>query len=323
MPEPVRLQDIVVPAGFILVLLLLVLIMPQLGILAGIFSPVPLIFIYLQRGRETGLVSVGAVIIVIMLVLGIRYAIFFAAEYGILALVMAETIRLRFPLDRTIFFGALATAGASGILLFSAFVSENVSPGEFLHEQVKGHLLQSLSTLKDLDQQNPGLEILDEETISSLAKKLAWSYPAFIFSGSLFVTLINYGVVRLFWRRFRENSRFFTDSFSRWTLPDFFIWILIGSAITIWFASENWIFALGLNALIFTIVVYCLQGLAISVFFLEAKSIPIFLWVALFIFIFTQPFLIGILIGMGVFDLWVDFRKLKPKIISPDLEDEE
>ena len=173
------------------------------------------------------MIGVGAVVVVLMFVLGVRHAVFFVAEYGILALVMAETIRLRFPLDRTIFLGALATVAASVVLLFLAFPGKEVSPGKFLQEQVKGHLLQSLSTLKELDQQNIELETVDEKTISALAKKLAWSYPAFIFSGALFVALINYGVVRLLWRRLRGNAEYFPDSFSRWVLPDFFIWIFI------------------------------------------------------------------------------------------------
>jgi hypothetical protein len=29
--------------------------------------------------------------------------------------------------------------------------------------------------------------------------------------------------------------------------------------------------------------------------------------------VLAQPVLIGALIGLGLFDLWVDFRKLRPK----------
>ena len=136
MSEPFRLKEIAVPAIFILALFLMFLILPQLGILMSILSPVPLVIVYLQRGKEVGLVGVGVVVFVLLLLMGPRQAIFFTAEYGVLALVLGESIRHYLPLDRTIFFSALATAVASGVLLFLAFAGNEVSPGEFLRNGI-------------------------------------------------------------------------------------------------------------------------------------------------------------------------------------------
>ena len=47
-----------------------------------------------------------------------------------------------------------------------------------------------------------------------------------------------------------RNTGYFTDSFSNWVLPEFFVWVLIGSGAAVWFAQEGHVFAMGLNALI-------------------------------------------------------------------------
>jgi len=68
-----------------------------------------------------------------------------------------------------------------------------------------------------------------------------------------------------------------------------------------------------LNLFVITAVIYGLQGMAVAVYFLDKKSVPVFLWVIVFILIFSQPLLIGLLLGLGLFDTWLDFRKLKVK----------
>ena len=294
-----------------LTIFLVALILPAMGMVIGIFSPVPLIYLYLQKGRETGLVGIFFVVLALFISLGLRHAAFFLAEYGVLAALLSESILIRLSVNRAVLVGALGTGLASGILLFFAFFGEEGSISDFLREQVKTHLLQTLETLKNIGQGSEDLNVWDGKTIETLSEKLALSYPAFIFSGCLFASLVNYSMVGLLWKKLGRHSVYFTDRFSLWILPDFAIWFFIVSGATVWFLDKGIAYGFGLNVLILSITVYCFQGVAICVYFLESKAIPVFLWVILFVFVFTQPLLIGILIGLGVFDLWVDFRKLR------------
>ena len=65
-------------------------------------------------------------------------------------------------------------------------------------------------------------------------------------------------------------------------------------------------------------VIYFAQGMSIVVHFLKARKVPIFLWLFLFIVIFLQPLFIGLIAGMGVFDIWADFRKIRNPLPSED-----
>jgi uncharacterized protein YybS (DUF2232 family) len=65
-------------------------------------------------------------------------------------------------------------------------------------------------------------------------------------------------------------------------------------------------------------VIYFAQGMSIAIHFLKTRKVPIFLWLIFFILIFAQPILIGLIAGIGVFDIWVDFRKIRKPLSSEE-----
>ena len=115
MPLPSNNLLIPVVLGFFLIVALV--IFPPLGALIGILSPFPLIFIYLQRGRQVGIALIALVFSVLLLLVGTDRAMLFLAEYAIMALVLAELIRMRLPGDRCIAGGALVSGLMSMFLL--------------------------------------------------------------------------------------------------------------------------------------------------------------------------------------------------------------
>lgn len=77
------------------------------------------------------------------------------------------------------------------------------------------------------------------------------------------------------------------------------------------FLGQGVIADAGLNVFLVVFVIYFTQGLSIVVYFLKARNVQVFFWFVLFILIFVQPLLIGLVAGLGVFDIWADFRKLR------------
>ena len=74
----------------------------------------------------------------------------------------------------------------------------------------------------------------------------------------------------------------------------------------------------GLNLFIVMMVIYFAQGMSIVVHFFKTRKVPVFLWFIFFILIFAQPILIGLIAGIGVFDIWVDFRKIRKSLPSEE-----
>ena len=75
--------------------------------------------------------------------------------------------------------------------------------------------------------------------------------------------------------------------------------------------TDNILGTIGLNLFLMALVVYFFQGLSIIIFFLESRNVPVFFWVLIFFVIIFQPLLIGASIGLGIFDIWLDMRKVR------------
>jgi len=93
-------------------------------------------------------------------------------------------------------------------------------------------------------------------------------------------------------------------------LPDIVVWGLIASIGSIFFGPEVSQMA-GMNLAIILLFLYFLQGLSVVTHILKTKSFPKWAWIIVFVLIPLNPMFFGLVIGMGLFDIWVDFRKIR------------
>jgi uncharacterized protein YybS (DUF2232 family) len=68
---------------------------------------------------------------------------------------------------------------------------------------------------------------------------------------------------------------------------------------------------LGLNGLLVLLTVYFLQGIAVVSYYFEKKKFPRALRLFLYTLIALQQFILLLIVGLGLFDMWLNFRKLK------------
>jgi uncharacterized protein YybS (DUF2232 family) len=99
---------------------------------------------------------------------------------------------------------------------------------------------------------------------------------------------------------------------SGWKSPDFIIWIFLASGGLLLLPNEQIRF-FSLNILILVCFIYLLQGLAIISFLFQNKNVPIFFRYLFYFLIAVQQLLMIPIIAAGLFDIWVDFRKLLQK----------
>jgi uncharacterized protein YybS (DUF2232 family) len=304
------------PVVVILVFLLLAMFVPPLWLVVGVLAPVPLVFVYLRWGRGVGMVLLGLVFGVLFSLVGHKQAVLFFAEYAVLAAVLSETIQFKLSFDRCILFSALVSAALSIILLLFIFTDRESTLTEFFQEQIEGHFQLSMEALQAVGDKPEELKAM-REFANEASGAMARSYPSFITIGILMTAVVNYYMVRLLWRRIYGPGLFHPARFSGWVAPEQAIWVLIGSGGLLFFA-EGILGALGLNLFFLVLVVYFLQGLAILIHFLDSRNVPVFFWVLIFFVIVLQPLLIGAAVGLGIFDTWIDLRKIRvePEEIS-------
>jgi len=282
--------------------------------LAGILAPAPLVFVYLQRGRAAGLILMALVFVVLFVLMGPGQALLFAAEYVAMSVVLAEAIKAPLSLDKCIFLSAFVSMALSTLILFVLFAEREMSMTDFFQDQIEKQFGQSMKALESMGEKQADLNSM-QEFIDKSSRLFASAYPAFILVGSLMTAAVNFFLVRFLWTRLYGQTLFLQEKFSSLVLPDFLVWILIFSSGSLFFLDTP-VGAVGLNLFLVAGLVYFFQGLAIAVHILEAKKVPVFLWVLAFFLILIQPVLIGLVIGLGVFDIWIDFRKIRKEAIE-------
>jgi len=99
------------------------------------------------------------------------------------------------------------------------------------------------------------------------------------------------------------------EQYSHWQLPDRLIWLIIlFAAFTL--IPAHPVREIGVNGLILLGMVYCFQGMAIAVFFMNKWHIPILFKSFFYVMIVFQSFGTILLLFLGIADIWFDFRKL-------------
>jgi uncharacterized protein YybS (DUF2232 family) len=104
---------------------------------------------------------------------------------------------------------------------------------------------------------------------------------------------------------------------ARWKAPDHIIWIFISSGL-LYFIPQKDINFFSLNIFLVVCFIYLLQGLAIISFLFQSKNVPAFFRYLFYFLIAVQQLLMIPIASIGLFDIWIDFRKLFQKDQTAD-----
>jgi uncharacterized protein YybS (DUF2232 family) len=96
---------------------------------------------------------------------------------------------------------------------------------------------------------------------------------------------------------------------SCWKMPDWVVWFVIAAGAAM-IVPEEAVQIAGLNVLIVALFLYLLQGLSIVQFFFRQKNIPRYLRALFYALIVLYQYLLVFVSAVGLFDIWVDFRKM-------------
>ena len=139
-------------------------------------------------------------------------------------------------------------------------------------------------------------------------------YPSLMIIGTGFAVWLNIVIARPL---FRIGKLEYPDYFlmDRWQAPDHLVWGVIASGFALFLLSGG-IQLLAVNALIIMMAIYLFHGLSIVVFFLNKYHVPSWIRVGVYVLIAVQQLFLGVLALAGLFDQWVDFRKIHRRMDS-------
>jgi uncharacterized protein YybS (DUF2232 family) len=307
--DRIQARDVLIPYGIFLVIILVAFVAPPLGMIVGMFTPVPLILVYLQRGKVSGLITITGVGLALLVLVGPQLAIAFMVAYGIMAAAMAESTRLSFSFEKIILVSTLVPAGLTLLMLYAGLAGEEGSSMKVLEDALKATVKSYIQFLEGSGETPENLKIAREFFEAGIPMTVR-AIPSIILVNALMGAVVNFLTVRYLWLRFYTKQYFEGMDATLWMLPDVVVWGLIASIGSMFFGPEISQVA-GMNLVIILLFLYFLQGLSVVAHIFKRKAFPKWVWIIAFILIPLNPMFFGLVMGMGLFDIWVDFRKIR------------
>jgi Predicted membrane protein (DUF2232) len=289
-------------------LTLLPVFAPLAGLLLALLVPFPLLVLGLKYGWRLVL-SVLTMEAGFILLLEGWPAIFLLNYYVVVPTVMIAAMRQGFSMSWTIVLSVVAPVTLSVICLGVACLLTQQPPGVLLLHAFE-RLLQAMQEhVQTLGQGQPGPDQSPgaHETLPELFLRLL---PAMVVINHLFTNVFNYVLVRAYCLQTRAPQRLDPEDLTSWRSSDYLVWVFLVSGALVLFPFEA-LSTLGLNVFLITLMIYCLQGVAIAAFW--GRQLPLspgLQWLlGILVFVLAGPFCLLVCTIMGLFDLWVDFRR--------------
>lgn len=313
--------------GIILISLsfLTVALIPFVGSVAILMLPLPVVYFFGKLGRLPGLLILAASLFIVELVIrsiaGESGEIFLFFMLGFIGVAIYEGLRKNLTIEKTVLFAvALSALFAVALLLYQSFLLGKM-PWAVVSAYIAKSFRESMELSAQMGAQSEQIALM-KSNVEIIVRYLLYLFPALSLIGIAFMVWLNILIGRVF---FLINGMTYPDfgELTRWKAPDGIVWLLIASGAAVLIPSVLGLKSpgtviTGMNILMVVLFVYFLQGLAIVEFFFKTRQVPRLLRFLFYFIIMIQQYLLLVLSVAGIFDLWVDFRKLNRKIEEPE-----
>lgn len=274
------------------------------GFFANLLVPLPAAYSQMRCGTAAGVGIVGLSAAILFGSGSSGGAIAYLIQFGIASFVLPLLLRRGYAWGRAVA-ATLAGVAIAAAVTLGGFALQR---GEAIDELVAGYVQAEVDAALSLSEEAE-LPPEQQAEFASVAKRMgdfllqAWPALAIVATGA--VLLLTVFMLKALSAGYYEVPGL---PFRFWSVPDALIWPLILAGFGMVFAEGAPRLA-ALNLLVILVPVYFLQGMAIVTFYFERKSVPPFfrgLGYLLAVFLNPLPLIVT---GIGVFDLWADFRK--------------
>jgi uncharacterized protein YybS (DUF2232 family) len=283
------------------------------AVAVNLLTPLPAAYVGMRCGSAAAGVTVLLTAVMIVLTGTQATALIYLIQFGIPGALLPWLLNRGMAWDKAtvVVLWAMVAVSLVGLLTVSAVAGQ--SPVALAGDLIGKEIAQTKTAMQEIfavadmtadQRQDVSL------AIDSMASFLQEAYPGIAMTVAGLMTLGLVFLLSLFARgRYTVPGR----AFQEWKAPEPLVWVLIVAGFLVVFV-EGLPGTFALNLLVILLPVYFLQGLAVIDCFFRRKAFsPIFRAVGYVLVTLVNPLPL-LVTGIGVFDLWADFRKpRKPK----------
>jgi uncharacterized protein YybS (DUF2232 family) len=279
------------------------------AVLVNLFTPLPAAVLGMRLGPPWGVAAVGLTIVAVLATSGVVPALLYQVQFGLPAMLIPWLLRRGVSWDRTVFTTLGLTLALGVVVLIGSVSGSGQSPVDFVNEQVDREIEQTITLMNEFAgaEQSPADAEAFRQVVAGMGDVMRRAYPAMLVVVCGALQLVTVGLLAFVVRPGVLPGL----PFARWRSPELLIWVLIAAGFAGVFGTGG-LQSVAINALIMLLPLYFLQGLAVVENFLARRGLSPLLRGVCYLFLLVVNPLPVIVTGVGVFDLWADFRKPRP-----------
>jgi uncharacterized protein YybS (DUF2232 family) len=286
--------------------------LPPLGVLLLPFVAQPALLFSFKYG-----ISGGLAVLAVAFVLFVFIAEELALIYGLFAIMAGLLLAL---LGRIRAVEYLVGSIASAMLTITAglayyFFGSWATMFHDLRASLTQQLASAVSMQEKMGLPQDSLAMLKEQA-PQIVETMLRLLPALLLLSFALIVLIN---VLYLGRRFPERRAQWISlpHLREWKAPEPLVWGLIASGFVLFLPGAGVFGVIALNLLLVIGACYFAQGLAVIAYFFNKNNVPRFLRGLTYVLIIFQQIFTLLVVGLGLFDLWGDFRRLGKDRLTP------
>lgn len=280
------------------------------GLLLTLLTPAPAAYVHMRLGAWGGLLVIllSASALLGWGVDGIKTVLLYLFQFGFPSFLLPFLLRRRIAWDRAVAGATLGILAVSLLFMVGSAVYLGQSFTAEVGAYVQAELKQAMAVYQQAGLTPEQLEELRKLTTRT-AEFMTMAYPGILTIAIGGLLLL---IVLILARLARGDYLLDGPSPAQWKAPEVLIWPAILGGFGVFFAAGLY-FQIAVNLLTIALPIYFLQGLAVVAHFFQRRGVPAALRMLGYLLLVIVNPLPAIIAGIGIFDIWVDFRNPKIK----------
>jgi len=305
------LKDIAIGIAITSILFAISIKSPVLGFFCTFLVPLPTLFYRLKFGRKIGIAIPSFTIIALIIILGgFSFDVFFFTELLLIGFVLSELIELKLSIEKTFIYACIIVLFPS--ILFVLFYSNitGIQIGSLVSAYIVKNLELTVEFYKNIGMPEESIHMISN-SMESFQYVLIRIIPALLIALTLFIIWTSLMLAK---PMLKTKNLFYPDFglLSLWKAPEYLVWVAIACGILL-LIPDKAVRLLGINGILILMTIYFFQGMAIVFFYFEKRQFPRLLRFFLYSLIAIQQIILLVVVILGFFDIWFNFRKVEIK----------
>ncbi|TYT73940.1 DUF2232 domain-containing protein [Desulfobotulus mexicanus] len=308
-----NLAGIFILAGFLATAGVL---LPFVGVFPALFLPLPMLILRLENREPFPALILAALVLGIPLLFTGRITsdLIFYAGMLLYGFAMGEGWRQGISKEVFVLKGLLMVLGAGCAAVILLAIGQGTGPLALIEQHVAANLAMTLEIYRQMEMPAETLALF-EAAIPRLEYTLTRLLPAIAAFILIFAAWLNLLAARPM-ARHRKIQVADLGLFRNWGVPPNYIWGMIFAALIL-MVPIPLVRIMGVTCLLVLLPMYFLQGMAILAYWFHHRAVPPIIRNALYALMLIQQILFLVVLVIGIFDTWLNFRKRIEKKPQP------